>query len=251
MINRADIKKEAREIMRSARPSAFRVSLVVTIIMFAVTLPYLIITLRDPEETNIMVYFWDVLSNLLSWVISAGLINFLLALHRGQPASYQEVWDSFGMAGKIIWLQIRIAVQVALWSMLFFFPGIVASYRYHFALYILLDDPELSVGEALKRSCAKSSGWKMEMFWLELSFFGLIVLLVSAPAILAALVGTLLIESIGQSGLIVLLLVCLAVPVAWLQAYMSLAQIGLYRAAAADSPAEQREMPGNDTPWEF
>lgn len=251
MVNRASLKKEAREIMRISRPSAFWVSLVVTGISFAATLPYLIMTANNPEETNITVFFWDILSNLLSWVLSAGLLKFLLALHRGLSASFQNVWDSFGIAGKIIWLQIRIAVQVTLWSMLFFFPGIIASYRYRFALYILLDNPDLSAGEALKRSCQKTNGWKMEMFWLELSFLGLALLLISVPAGIAAVIGALAIEIIGQAGLIVVVLVVLVVPVAWLQAYMSLAQIGLYRAAVPDSPAEQRELPEDDTPWEF
>ena len=251
MINRKSIKREAREMMRNSSPAPFLVSLVVSVLMFAAMVPSLLLTFKNPENPGTMAFFWDILSNLLGWVLSAGIVNYLLAVHRGYSTSFQEVWDSFGIAGKIIWLQIRISVQTALWGMLFVVPGIVAAYRYRFAIYHLLDNPALSAGEALHLSCAKTNGWKLELFCLELSFLGVTFLLVGIPALAVSLASALVLEAAGEIGVMILMMIVLAVPVAWLQAYMGLAQIGLYRAAVPDVPAENGEMPENDTPWEY
>lgn len=49
-----------------------------------------------------------------------------------------------------------MAVFIALWSMLLIVPGIIAAYRYRFALYNLCENPELGVMEALAMSKAQT-----------------------------------------------------------------------------------------------
>jgi len=244
MADRTAIKAEARRIMRSAQPSAFSASLIVTAIIFAATIPYLLLT-ANGQETSIT-FFLDILSALLGWVLSAGLINFLLLLHRGQQASYSDIWDCLGMAGRIIWLQLRIGVQTALWFMLFVIPGLIAAYRYGFAMYFLLDDPSISAGEALRRSCERTNGWKGELFMLELSFILPMLLCVGVPALVVGAFSA--IGSLGMPVTTLLTLAAVAAPVAWLQAYMVLSQIGLYRQAVGDIGSAEAT---GENPWEF
>ena len=59
-----------------------------------------------------------------------------------------------------------------LWSLLFIIPGIIAGYRYRFALYNLCENPEMGVMEALNMSKAQTRGHKWELFVLDLSFLG-------------------------------------------------------------------------------
>ena len=63
-----------------------------------------------------------------------------------------------------------------LWSLLFIIPGIVKSYSYAMTPYILLDRPELSATDAIKESEKMMNGHKMELFILDLSFIGWILL---------------------------------------------------------------------------
>ena len=56
--------------------------------------------------------------------------------------------------------------------MLFIIPGFVASYRYSMAYFALMNDPSLTASQALEVSKQITGGHKMELFILDLSFFG-------------------------------------------------------------------------------
>ena len=103
-------------------------------------------------------------------VVSAGFILFLLNTVRGTGAVYANLLDGFGMFFRVILLEIVIAVLVTLWSLLLLIPGIIAAYRYSMALYILLDHPEYGVMDCIRESKRITSGFKWELFVLDLSF---------------------------------------------------------------------------------
>ena len=53
--------------------------------------------------------------------------------------------------------------------------GIVAAYRYRFAMLNLCENPEIGVMEALNMSKAQTLGFKWQLFVLDLSFLGWII----------------------------------------------------------------------------
>ena len=65
-----------------------------------------------------------------------------------------------------------ILVFIFLWSLLFMIPGIVAAYRYRFALYDLYENPGIGVMEALEMSKQQTLGYKGQLFFLDLSYIG-------------------------------------------------------------------------------
>ena len=73
---------------------------------------------------------------------------------------------------KVILLNIVIYIFTFLWSLLLIIPGIIAGYRYRFALYNLCENPEMGVMDALNMSKAQTRGHKWELFVLDLSFIG-------------------------------------------------------------------------------
>ena len=56
--------------------------------------------------------------------------------------------------------------------MLFILPGIIAAYRYRFAVYNLLENPDVGILEALRMSKWQSNGYKFQLFALDLSYLG-------------------------------------------------------------------------------
>jgi len=76
------------------------------------------------------------------------------------------------LLGKLILILITTAALAALWSLLFFFPGVVAHYRYRLAYYILIDDPGKSVLTCIRESKALTRGNKLDLFLIDLSFLG-------------------------------------------------------------------------------
>ncbi|TCU66206.1 uncharacterized protein DUF975 [Tissierella praeacuta] len=63
-----------------------------------------------------------------------------------------------------------------LWTLLFIIPGIIKSYEYIMVPYILSDEPNLSPNEAIRRSMDMTEGHKMDIFILDLSFWGWYIL---------------------------------------------------------------------------
>lgn len=197
MINRSQMKAEARLSMRGRKPSVYLVALAYYVIGYILEVLLLKLQFPGVEPANIMEYCMDVFSgdldtavpyltggngtfgsiletaiNMMSAVIGVGFINYCLRVSRSQTASFGDIFDAFGIFFKVIWLNILQSVFVFLWSLLLIVPGIVASYRYSMAVYILLDDPELSALECIRRSKALTAGHKGELFVLDLSFIG-------------------------------------------------------------------------------
>ena len=60
--------------------------------------------------------------------------------------------------------------------MLFVIPGIIAAYRYRFALFNLYENPEISAFQALDMSKRQTAGYKAQLFLLDFSYIGWLLL---------------------------------------------------------------------------
>lgn len=205
MRNRIDIKEESKGIIRSARVSPLLVTAIVMAVTFLLNRvidlveggsmlysyqlnweyfravmerdPYAVQTLLDsiPEITGHS-FFFSTLVSLFTIVLNGGYYVYCMGIRRGVEMPVSTLLDGLGVAGKLIWCWIQISVRVALWSMLFVIPGLIAAYRYRFAYYNLLTDSTLSAGEAIRLSCQQTAGIKMDLFVLDLSFIGWLLL---------------------------------------------------------------------------
>ena len=118
----------------------------------------------------------DTALQIVMMLVSAGFTMFLLNTIRGTGAVFGNLLDGFGIAGRVILLNLLESVIIFLWSLLFIIPGIIAAYRYRQAIYILIDHPEKSVLECLRESKAMMDGRKGELFMLDLSMIGWLLL---------------------------------------------------------------------------
>jgi len=120
-----------------------------------------------------------ILMILLVWsqpVVVVGFIRYYLNIKREQDGDYKDLLDGFNFFLKIILIRFLTNLFISLWSMLFLFPGIVASYRYRQAFYILLDDPGKSVLQCINESKQMMYGRKLDLLILDLSFIGWYIL---------------------------------------------------------------------------
>lgn len=123
-------------------------------------------------DRNLLGIFVYVLAALLNAILSAGFVLYCMAVRRGERAEYLTLFDGFSFVGKIIALELLTSLFIILWSMLFVIPGIVAAYRYHFALYNLCENPGIGVMEALDMSKRQTWGYKSQLFILNWSYLG-------------------------------------------------------------------------------
>lgn len=89
------------------------------------------------------------------------------------PTLFEAYKDDFKRIFTTLGLEI---VYVLLWACLFIIPGIVKGYSYAMTSYILEDDKDIENNAAIEKSMAMMEGHKMELFLLDLSFIGWILL---------------------------------------------------------------------------
>ena len=192
MIDRIQLKREAKDIVRSARVSAYLFTLLYLAIVNVLDVIRTYVNATVPaymelyfpgipvpeflaqavELPGTLVLFVSVMVWLLTTVLLAGYTLYHLGVRRGEEMGYTSLFDGFSFVGKVILLQLIMMLLISLWSMLFVIPGVIASYRYRFALYNLCENPEMGVMEALAMSCAQTQGHKMDLFVLDLTFVG-------------------------------------------------------------------------------
>lgn len=121
---------------------------------------------------NTLGVFVNILTSLLSVVLSIGFILYCSMVRQGQRAEYLTLFDGFSFAGKVIGLAIVQTFFILLWTCLFIVPGIIAAYRYQFAYFNLCENPELGCMDALELSKKQTMGYKGQLLMLDLSYLG-------------------------------------------------------------------------------
>ena len=109
---------------------------------------------------------------LVTPVFGLSLCMIYLTLTKGASTQIGDIFKGFNSMGKAIWLQIITNFFTAMWSLLLVIPGIIKTYSYSMAFYILADKPELTAREALSKSKEMMNGHKLDLFVLHLSFIG-------------------------------------------------------------------------------
>lgn len=77
---------------------------------------------------------------------------------------------------KRYFLLVVTTVAVSFASVFFVVPGLILYYRWYFAKWAMADKPGLKIGQALEISKKMTKGHKWELFKLDLSFIGWILL---------------------------------------------------------------------------
>ena len=131
------IKAESRSLLRSGTVSPFKVTallLAITLVLDVIdsAVSYMIDT--SGGLTVLSFSFVSILVSLISIVLNAGYLCYCLGIRRGEHMPYESLFDAFSFAGKAILLSIVEGIFIGLWSLLFVVPGIIAAYRYSFAM---------------------------------------------------------------------------------------------------------------------
>lgn len=113
---------------------------------------------------------------LLTGPLTVGYAAVMLNLHRSSRVDINDLFSGFSRFGDSLVLGVLTAVFTALWSLLFVIPGIVASYSYSMAPFILNDNPGMSGNDAIKASKEMMRGNRWRLFCLDLSYIGWIIL---------------------------------------------------------------------------
>lgn len=169
LIDRKQLKQEMKELLRSAQVSPRGMTCLYLALVLVLNLADSFMGLMNP---GLLGTFISILTGLMSMVLASGFVMYCMAIRRGERAEYLTLFDGFSFVGKVILLNIVIYLFTFFWSLLFVIPGIIAAYRYRFAMYNLCENPDLSIVEALDMSKRQTEGYKGQLFVLDLSYLG-------------------------------------------------------------------------------
>ncbi len=157
MINRPELKKQAKEALKGNWGIA-----IVSMLLYGIIVGAL-------SYTGIGGFFVG--------VFTVGYVAVFMMLIRGAKPEISDLFcgctknfaENF-VAG------LLISIFTFLWTLLFIIPGIVKAYSYSMTYYILNDNPGMSGKDAITESRKMMDGHKWELFVLHLSFIGWILL---------------------------------------------------------------------------
>lgn len=109
---------------------------------------------------------------IISGTIQLGYSKFNLDIIDGNSVSVKQIFSQFNRFGSGFCLKLLISIYTALWSLIFIIPGIVKSYSYAMASYILCENPDMTANEAITESKTIMEGHKWQLFCLDCSFIG-------------------------------------------------------------------------------
>lgn len=123
----------------------------------------------------IYVIIWGLLRVFLLNILEVGCHTFLKK-NIYEHASFSEFKAGFGNYKKSMLTIMLRDIFLGLWFCLLFIPGAIKSYSYMKVPYILMDEPDLTPMEVIKKSCSMMKGNKWRAFLLDLSYIGWMIL---------------------------------------------------------------------------
>ena len=105
-------------------------------------------------------------------VIVVGKNGYFIKNHDENP-ELGEIFKGFkGNYLNVVKIMFLMDLKTLLWLLLFIIPGFVKAYEYSMIPYLLAENPNLSADEAFSLSKQMTTGQKMNLFVLDLSFLG-------------------------------------------------------------------------------
>ncbi|MDO5112184.1 MAG: DUF975 family protein [Clostridia bacterium] len=109
---------------------------------------------------------------VIGGAVELGHNAYYIDLCTNREPGFDVLFSRFKIFLKALGLRLYMSLFTALWTLLFIIPGIIAAYRYAMAPYIMGQDPNVGIREAVNRSKAMMAGNKWRLFCLHLSFIG-------------------------------------------------------------------------------
>ena len=117
-------------------------------------------------------FIFTVIAFSLGSIVSVGYARFNLNLIDGEKASVGDLFSFFPSWWRAILTNLLRNLFIALWTLLFIIPGIIATYNYAMTSYILAENPDMKPMDALRESKDLMYGHRWRFFCMRFSFIG-------------------------------------------------------------------------------
>ncbi len=158
--------------------------------------------LREHQQDLYLLAGVQFLFGLYSLFMNFGYTSYALRMARNEQPGVRHLFDGFARPLRVLWASILTDLFTLLWTLAVALPVsailalgkvdmlsavyivitvsvitmIAVSYRYRLSYYFILDDPDCTARQAVRRSKTAMKGWKGSLFVLDISFAGWILL---------------------------------------------------------------------------
>lgn len=165
MWTRAELKQDAKNVLRDFYWKAFLVGFI-----------YVVVASIGNSITSPIFILSIVFSIFIVGPLTVGLSQYFLK-QRERDVDYNYLIKPFKDGFKEAFLgMLMMYVFVFLWTLLLIIPGIVKYYAYRMVPFVLAQNPNMDWKEALDLSKEMTYGEKLNIFILDLSFLGWMIL---------------------------------------------------------------------------
>ena len=218
-----ELKRIARETLNGRYSTPVFGLITVSILAWILIIPFIYLLYNTPLQ-SVIYYFADFVIQLISIVLSMGLIYLHFNMRRKKAYSLKDIFyyvshhpDRFILAYLLLILFVFISllpgillsipafifsktifyVIMGIGLFIFFIFALIIRFQYTLVFYLMIDYPDMPVKKAFSTSRSLMKGYKMRFFLLNLSFIGWFCL-----GVLSLFIGFLWISPYYQQTLI-------------------------------------------------
>lgn len=169
MFERKTYKSIALKQLKNRWTTPVLITIFITVITSLINCP----SFTEDSGISNFVLLISLLGILVNSVMSLAETSVYCKLSRTRnPATFNDFIKGFSMWAKAFLGHLWFTIWVTLWSFLFIIPGIVKAFAYSQMFYVIAENPEISVGQAMEISKVMTKGHKGDLFTMALSFLG-------------------------------------------------------------------------------
>lgn len=174
MLSRSELKEKAKTSLNGKYGEAIKITLILFLISFVVgfVVGFTEGILEIKTDSSISKIISNVIEIVISGIFSFGYLSFFIKISRDEEVTYNELFSKTNMFITYILVTLLIGVFVTLGYICLIIPGIIISIGLSQVFYILLDNPDMNIMEAIKKSWNMMKGHKLDYVILQLSFLG-------------------------------------------------------------------------------
>lgn len=174
-----ELKKSARASLKGNWGLAIGAFVINLIISGVITIP---LNQLNPEAMGYS--FLSLCINIFVTIpLQVGITWFYLEIYDRTNPEITHIFNGFRRYWKVIGASLLMGLFIFLWSLLLIIPGIIKAISYSQTLYIIKENPDIGVREAITESKRMMKGYKGKYFLTILSFIGWVLVPIIAMII--------------------------------------------------------------------
>lgn len=174
-MNRSELKSKAKESLKGKYGESTKLFLLYILVCFGISI--IISFISEIIEINVLLaLILSIISMFVVYGLYPGFYSFFLKISRNEEVSSNELFKHKNLFLVTIGATLLVGIFSFLGSLLFIIPGIIVTLNYSMIYFVIIDNPEISVTDALRKSKEIMTGYKMDFLILLLSFFGWYIL---------------------------------------------------------------------------